>query len=90
MSSRHAPENIRFTSLMQRLYSRKLWILWVIKHYSEVVELATEIRAHSRLKTPDALHLAAAIHHGCTEFWTNDNRLMQAAVGRIQIINPLT
>jgi hypothetical protein len=39
MSSRHAPENIRFTSLMQRLYSRKLWILWVIKHYSVGREL---------------------------------------------------
>lgn len=33
---------------------------------------AVEIRAATRLKVPDALHLAAAEVHGCSEFWTND------------------
>ncbi|MEO6724680.1 MAG: type II toxin-antitoxin system VapC family toxin [Blastocatellia bacterium] len=37
--------------------------------------------AHPRLKTPDAIHLAAAVHHGCTEFWTNDDRLNAIAPG---------
>jgi predicted nucleic acid-binding protein len=42
----------------------------------EIFLRAAELRAaHQGLKTPDALHLAAAQHHGCTEFWTNDNRL---------------
>ena len=36
-------------------------------------------RVQHGLKTPDALHLAAALHHGCTEFWTNDDRLRAAA-----------
>jgi uncharacterized protein len=40
-----------------------------------VFELAAELRARHRLKTPDALHAAAAITHGCDEFWTNDHRL---------------
>lgn len=40
---------------------------------------ALYLRAHSGLKTPDALHLATALHHGCTEFWTNDDRLNKAA-----------
>jgi uncharacterized protein len=35
--------------------------------------------AHRALKTPDALHFAAALHHGCTEFWTNDDRLAAVA-----------
>ena len=41
--------------------------------------LAAELRAHHRLKTPDALHLATAQSHGCTEIWTNDNRLNSTA-----------
>jgi predicted nucleic acid-binding protein len=42
---------------------------------------ATRLRAAHRLKTPDALHLATAIRHACTEFWTNDDRLISAAAG---------
>lgn len=52
-----------------------------------VFDLATELRAQHGLKTPDALHLAAAISAGCDEFWTNDLRLAQAAQGRIHIIS---
>jgi len=41
-----------------------------------VFDAAARLRAdHPRLRTPDAIHLAAALHHGCTEFWTNDDRL---------------
>jgi len=43
--------------------------------------LATTLRATRRIKTPDALHLAIAINNGCGEFWTNDDRLQQAAGG---------
>lgn len=42
-------------------------------------ELATELRARHRLRTPDALHLAAALSHGCQVLITNDHRLSQAA-----------
>lgn len=42
---------------------------------------AAELRARYGLKTPDALHLAAAQTHGCEAFWTNDTRLSRAAVG---------
>lgn len=45
----------------------------------EVFSQATLLRAQHGLKTPDALHLATALHHGCTEFWTNDDRLRTAA-----------
>jgi len=40
---------------------------------------ALNLRIEHKIKTPDALHLATAIENGCTEFWTNDNRLNEAA-----------
>lgn len=42
---------------------------------------AAELRADFSLKTPDALHLAAAQVSGCTELWTNDPRLATASHG---------
>ena len=53
---------------------------------SAVFNLATELRARHRLRTPDALHLAAAIEAGCEEFWTNDNRLDAAAAGHLRTV----
>lgn len=44
-------------------------------------DLATTVRAEHRLKTPDALHLAAAVRSGCDYFLTNDQRLSRAAHG---------
>lgn len=52
-----------------------------------VFDLATDLRARHHLKTPDALHLAAAINSQCTEIWTNDRRLEQAAAGRIKVVS---
>jgi uncharacterized protein len=42
---------------------------------------ATRLRAEHRLKTPDALHLATARFHNCSELWTNDDRLAGVAAG---------
>ncbi len=42
---------------------------------------AAELRARHGIRTPDALHLAAAQLHGCEQLWTNDNRLSSAASG---------
>jgi predicted nucleic acid-binding protein len=42
---------------------------------------AAELRARHGLKTPDALHLAAAQLAGCDELWTNDRRLFAASRG---------
>jgi predicted nucleic acid-binding protein len=51
-----------------------------------VFDLAAELRAQHGIKTPDALHLAAAVRAGCDDFWTNDNRLAKAAEGRIAVV----
>ena len=40
---------------------------------------AASLRAEFGLKTPDALHLATARFHDCSELWTNDNRLAGVA-----------
>ena len=50
-----------------------------------VFELATRLRAQSRLKTADALHLAAALCAGCQQFITYDKRLAAAAAGRLEV-----
>lgn len=42
---------------------------------------AAELRARFGLRTPDALHLACAQHHGCDSLWTNDDRLATASQG---------
>jgi len=52
-----------------------------------VFELATQLRVRHRVKTPDALHLAAAIHARCDQFWTNDGKLAKAAESHIEVIN---
>ena len=49
-------------------------------------DLATDLRAEYRIKTPDALHLAAAIASSCLQFWTNDGRLVRAASDRIEVV----
>ncbi len=54
-----------------------------------VFRYATELRAAQHLKTPDALHLAAAIEHGCDSFWTRDHRLAKAVSDRIHIYVPV-
>ncbi len=58
----------------------------------EVFDLAATLRAEQRLKTPDALHLACAIHHGCDEFWTRDARILacNAPIHRRTWGQPLT
>jgi len=52
-----------------------------------VFDRATKLRAEQNLKTPDALHLAAAIESGCGEFWTNDKRLVKAATQHLVVID---
>jgi len=41
----------------------------------DAADLAAQLRATLRLKTPDAIHAAIAITGGCDEFWTGDRRL---------------
>jgi uncharacterized protein len=42
---------------------------------TSVCDRATDIRGHYRFRTPDAIHLAAAVEAACHVFLTNDARL---------------
>lgn len=42
---------------------------------------AAALRARYGLRTPDALHLACAQHHGCQALWTSDERLARTSQG---------
>ena len=65
---------------LQRFYELFFNAQIILPVTNEVYERAAQLRADfPSLKTPDALHLATAIHHNCDEFWTNDNRLDKIA-----------
>lgn len=54
----------------------------------EVIDRATEIRAQYGFRTPDAIHLAAAVVSGCNVFLTNDHRLERFTDVTIEVIQP--
>lgn len=54
----------------------------------EVMDRATEIRARYGFKTPDAVHLAAAIVTHCDVFLTNDHRLDRFSDLVIEVVIP--
>lgn len=59
----------------------------IIPFSRAVFERAIQLRVDYGIKTPDALHLAAALESGCDEFWTNDLRLAKAAAGSIRVVD---
>ena len=59
----------------RRAYEAQFRSLSQVPLTSTVYDLAAEIRALHSIRTPDAIHAAAAIVHGCGELWTNDKRI---------------
>jgi predicted nucleic acid-binding protein len=51
-----------------------------------VVDRATEIRAQYGFKTPDAIHLAAAIESACDLFLTNDQQLTRFSGIAVEVV----
>ena len=54
----------------------------------EVMDRATEIRARHGFKTPDAIHLAAAVVAKCEVFLTNDHQLDRFPDIAIELVWP--
>lgn len=52
-----------------------------------VFEHATVLRARHQLKTPDTLHLAAALYAACDELWTEDKQLKAVASHFLKIVD---
>jgi len=61
-------------------------IVTVVPISRQVCEQAARIRADFGFKSVDALHLAAAVESGCTEFVTNDLRLRRYSALKIEIV----
>ena len=51
-----------------------------------VYDRAAALRAKYRFKTPDAMHLAAAIEHGCNRFLTNDVKLTSCTEITVEVL----
>ena len=60
----------------------------IISLSREVIDYATEIRAHYEFKTPDSIHLAAACVAKCNIFFTNDHRLDRFDKISVEVIPP--
>ena len=58
----------------------------VIEITREVIDSATELRAKYNFKTPDSIHLAAAITSACEIFFTNDHRLDRCTEIKIETL----
>ena len=54
----------------------------------EVMDRATAIRAQYGFKTPDAIHLAAAVISGCHVYFTNDHRLDSFPDIAVEVVRP--
>jgi predicted nucleic acid-binding protein len=52
----------------------------------EVIDRATELRARHGFRTPDAIHLAAAVSSGCDVFLTADARLGRFRGIRVKVV----
>lgn len=55
----------------------------------DIAEAAADLRAHYGLRTPDALHVAAAISAGCDSFLTNDSSLKRVAEIGVLVLDEL-
>jgi predicted nucleic acid-binding protein len=58
----------------------------VVPLSDDVMDRATNLRALHGMKTPDAIHLAAALVWECDTFLTNDHRLGQSGLIRFTVL----
>lgn len=54
-----------------------------------VLERAAQLRAATSLKTPDAIHAATALEHGCASLITNDPAFRRVVGLTVQVLNDL-
>jgi predicted nucleic acid-binding protein len=59
----------------------------LVSFSESVFRQAAEIRAQHHFRTPDALHLAAALHGACDVFLTNDSHLSRFPGLRVEVVS---
>ncbi|MFP5461381.1 MAG: type II toxin-antitoxin system VapC family toxin [Gammaproteobacteria bacterium] len=67
--------------VIQRRFEHAFDTLVMLDIPAAVFDEAGVLRARFGLRTPEAMHLACAQHHGCQALWTNDDRLARASLG---------
>ena len=55
---------------------------------SPVLELATDLRARYRFKTPDAIHLATAVEQHADVFLSGDDDLQRCTEIKVELLRP--
>ena len=62
-------------------------VLQVVPISKEILEEAARLRATTKLKLPDAIHLATATLNGCDCFLTNDGSFKSITTANIKILS---
>ncbi len=62
-------DQLLITAYEQALTQAELWLAAISP---DILRGAAQLRADTKLKTPDAIHAATALAIGCTQFITND------------------
>ena len=65
-------------------------VLQVVPISKEILEEAARLRATTKLKLPDAIHLATATLNGCDCFLTNDDSFKSITTANIKILSEIT
>lgn len=88
-------ELVRMEARLQGVRDQRDDLLAIYDNYFRGCELApfdralfdraSRLRIDHRIKTPDALHLAAALESQCNQFWTNDLHLAKAAGAKLEV-----
>ncbi len=60
-------------------------MLQVVPISNNILEAAAQLRATTKLKLPDAIHLATANLNGCDCFLTNDDSFKSVTAANIKI-----
>ncbi|HPO12257.1 MAG TPA: PIN domain-containing protein [Candidatus Hydrogenedentes bacterium] len=63
--------------------------LEVVPISDNILEIAAELRATTRLKLPDAIHMATAIVTNCTSFLTNDRSIISPTPCKVVLLSEL-
>jgi len=53
----------------------------------DILEEAAQLRANTKLKLPDAIHLATAIRHQCDSFFTNDDVFKSLNLPQVRMLS---
>jgi predicted nucleic acid-binding protein len=85
------PKQLGDTALVQEYRSLLLQgrNFSVVPVDAAIAELAADLRASYRLRTPDALQIATAIQAGCKAFLTNDGALQRVDTLRVLLLDKL-